>query len=193
MFPIRKHDGFGGVLQVGRRAVNGRLRIGQRIAARMRVGPRMRNRSVAAKSRLRGRLETGFGRDLGPPNGIFSPKNGSKRPQNGFFSYHRESSGPKTPSRPIFLATDAKGAKKRLRCPTPLGELGALCENPKMASKWPFYCHFRRERQLAAPGGRGTARFRGRNRDRSGDPISIPMPMAIAIATLAGGQSEARR
>ena len=56
---------------------------------------------------------------------------------NGLFSDHRGSSDPKTASRSIFLAKDAKGAKKHLRYPKPLCELGALCENPKMASKWP--------------------------------------------------------
>ena len=46
---------------------------------------------------------------------------------------YRESSGPKTSSRSIYLAKDAKGAKKRLRCPKPLGELGALCERNSSA------------------------------------------------------------
>ena len=41
------------------------------------------------------------------------------------------------PVRSVFLAKDAKGAKKHQRYPKPLGELGALCENPKMALKWP--------------------------------------------------------
>ena len=51
----------------------------------------------------------------------------------GRFWDHRESSGPKTPSRSISLAKDAKGAKKRLRCPKPLGELGAFCERNSSA------------------------------------------------------------
>ena len=46
---------------------------------------------------------------------------------------HRGSSGLKTLSRSIFLAKDAKGAKKHLRCPKPLGDLGALCERNSLA------------------------------------------------------------
>ena len=40
---------------------------------------------------------------------------------------------PRSRFRSIFLAKDAKGAKKHQRYPKPLGELGALCENPIMA------------------------------------------------------------
>ena len=61
---------------------------------------------------------------------------GPRGPKTGFqreISDHRESSGPKTPARSIFLAKDAKGAKKHPRCPKPLRELGALCERNSSA------------------------------------------------------------
>ena len=68
--------------------------------------------------------------------GSFFTSNASKASDFRIFCHfrdHRESSGPKTLSRSIFLAKDAKDAKKRLRCLKPLGELGALCERNSLA------------------------------------------------------------
>ena len=64
-------------------------------------------------------------------------KMGRKRPQNREFRRKTGNFRSQDPVRSVFLAKDAKGAKKHQRYPKPLGELGALCENPKMASKWP--------------------------------------------------------
>ena len=60
-------------------------------------------------------------------------KMGHKWPKNREFSRKTGKFRSQDPVRSVFLAKDAKGAKKRQRYPKPLGEFGALCENPKMA------------------------------------------------------------
>ena len=96
MFSIRKRDGFGGALQDGRRLVNGGFRIGRWIAAKMKMGPKGRNRYGTATIRHRGCLErpkrarngvwTGFGGKIWPKTGSETAKfakNAKKRAENG--------------------------------------------------------------------------------------------------------------
>ena len=71
---------------------------------------------------------------------VFLTSKRRRRAFGGRFGDHRESSSSKTSSRSIFLAKDAKGAKKHMRGPKPLGapcrwrgKLGALCERNSSA------------------------------------------------------------
>ena len=66
-----------------------------------------------------------FGGHLGAQKGTKSQKTANFRLFFGIIG----KVGPPDSVLVHFLAKDAEGAKKPLRCPKPLGELGALCEN----------------------------------------------------------------